>query len=75
MLQQRLPCGRGLDTSSVAFEQGRAQRTFHGADACAGSRQRQVAALGAGGDVAAVQRVLEQAQVNQIEMHQPLPEQ
>ncbi|MNE70881.1 hypothetical protein D3C80_1667050 [compost metagenome] len=73
MLQQRLSRRRGLHATAVAFEQRCAQRTFHGADARAGCRQRQVAALGAGGDVAALQGVLEQSQVNQIEMHQPLP--
>ncbi|MNY02282.1 hypothetical protein D3C86_1348500 [compost metagenome] len=69
VLQQCL-AGRGWrNAAAAAFEQGDAQRRFECTNPRAGRGQRQVAALGAGGDVAALYGVDEQAQVDQVEVH------
>jgi hypothetical protein len=69
MLQQCLTSRCRLHAPAVTLQQRGTQRCLHGADARAGCRQRQVAAAGAGGDVAALQGVLEQLEVDQVEMH------
>ncbi|CAB5642327.1 Uncharacterised protein [Pseudomonas putida] len=69
MLQQCLAGQSCLHATAVAFQQRDAQRSLHGADPRTGCCQRKMAAAGTGGDVAALQGVLEQPEVDQIEMH------
>ncbi len=70
---QRLARRRGLHAAAVAFEQGDAQRAFHGADPRTGCRQGKVAALRPGGDVAALDGVEKKPKVDKVEVHVPLP--
>ncbi len=73
VLQQRAAGLRRGHPLPSAHQQRRAERLFHVADARGGCRQRQMRALGAGGDAAGLDHVAKQAEIGQVETHGRAP--